>query len=54
MTQPASKATIQKLRENMGINFPSFIPQLCDYNSSLESLELLNVVESENPEVLRL
>lgn len=55
MTQkPASKETIQKLYENMGINFPSFIPQLCNCNSSLESLEPLNVEESENPEILRL
>lgn len=55
MTQkPASKETIQKLHENMGINFQSFIPQLCNCNSSLESLEPLNDEEYENPEVLRL
>lgn len=55
MTQkPASKETIQNLYENMGINFPSFIPQLCNCNSSLESLEQLNDEESENPEVLGL
>lgn len=55
MTQkPASKETIQRLYENMGINFPSSIPQLCNCNSSLESLEPLNDEEFENPEVLRL
>lgn len=55
MTQNlASKETIQKLYENMGINFPSFVPQLCNCNSSLESLEPLNEEESENPAVLRL
>jgi hypothetical protein len=52
--KPASKETIQKLYENMGINFPSFVPQLCNCNNSLESLEPLNEEGSENPEVLRL
>lgn len=52
--KPASKETIQKLYENMGINFSSFVPQLCNCNSSLESLELLKEEESKYPETLKL
>lgn len=55
MTQkPASKETIQKLYENMGINFSSFVPQLCNCNNSLESLESLNEEKSKYPKILRL
>lgn len=46
----ATKETIQKLYDNMGSNFSCFVPLLCDCVSSLESIEQLNVKESENRE----
>lgn len=52
--KPASKETIQKLHENMGSNFSSFVPLLCSCASSLESLEQLNEDEPENRENLNL
>lgn len=52
--KPASKETIQKLYENMGNNFSSFVPQLCDCTSSLECLEQLNENESKYGDSLSL
>jgi hypothetical protein len=46
----ATKETIQNLYDNMGRNFSCFVPILCDCVSSLESIEKLNVSESENRE----
>lgn len=46
LQKPASKETIQKMYENMGSNFSSFVPQLCNCTSSLECLEQLNENES--------
>lgn len=50
----ASKETIQKLYENMGSNFSSFVPDLCNCTSSLECLEQLNENESEYGDTLGL
>ncbi len=51
MTQvSATKETIQKLYDNMGNNFSCFVPLLCDCVNSFESIEQLNVWESENRE----
>jgi len=47
----ATKETIQNLYDNMGSNFSCFVPLLCDCISSLESIEELNVSESENLEI---
>jgi len=46
----ATKETIQRLYDNMGSNFSCFVPLLCKYVSSLESIEQLNVGEFENRE----
>jgi len=52
--KPASKETIQKLYENMGSIFSSFVPQLCNCTSSLECLEQLNENESKYGDTLGL
>jgi hypothetical protein len=45
--KPASKETIQKLYENMGSNFSSFVPLLCNCISSFECIEKLDENESK-------
>lgn len=54
LQKPASKETIQKMHENIGSNFLSFVPQLCNCISSLDCLEQLNEKESNHGDSLSL
>lgn len=53
--EPASKETIKGLYENMGNNFLLYVPLICSYVDTIESLEKINVAEAKSePEVVML